>query len=121
MNEIVIYCVYSFIVGEYTDGREDNSLEREGSMREESASRSFSRGSSARSTGPKSPTERPPAYNVSGSGAAGYMVEETITTTETSNVESAGADIAYNTRTRPVNALEVEYDDGEGKFDRTYA
>ena len=91
---------------------------RETSVTEENTSRSFSRGSSARSTGPKSPTDRPPAYGVRAAGAAGYMVEETITTKETSNVESSVADTGYNTGR--VNALEVKYHDDEGKFNNKF-
>jgi len=115
---------------EYTDGREESSLEREGSMRdgsvrdgsvrdnvfsEESISRSYSRGSSTRSTGPKAPTDRPPSYKAKNSGTGGFIVEETITSKETSTVETSANGTGYDSRVGRGTALEVNYHEDEEK------
>ena len=121
---------FLIFIDDYADGRGDYSLEREGSTRggdvregsihgtsvtEETSTRSFSRGSSARSTGPKSPTDRPPAYGAKGAGS--YVVEETITTKGASKFESSASDTGYDSRIGRTNALEVKYHEGEGKID----
>ena len=99
---------------------------REGSVREESfrettatedaIGRSLSRGSSARSMGSKTPVDRPPAYvrkDSAAKGAAeGYVIEESLTTKETSNVQSSVA--GYGGGAGRSVALEVNYDD-DGK------
>jgi len=68
---------------------------REGSLTEDVMVRSSGSRGSARSTGSKTPTERPPAYG-HGAGAAagvssnkGFVIEEHITTDTSTNVESA--------------------------------
>ena len=93
---------------------------RDGSVRdnmfsEESISRSYSRGSSTRSTGAKTPTDRPPSYKAKTSGPGGYIVEETITSKETSKVETSANDAGYGTRVGRGTALEVNYHEDEGR------
>ena len=84
--------------------------------------RSLSRGSSARSTGSKPPADRPPAYGAratsSASSNAGYVVEETVTTKSTSQVESSVGEGAFQAESAAVASVVNEsYDeDGEKTF-----